>query len=70
MQLPKTAGDETMILSSGNNLNIGNPFVHIPKQLLESDSDNDFLLQPNALTKIRLSPENKMNTDYYFVLGK
>jgi hypothetical protein len=30
----------------------------------------DFLLQPNALTKIRLSPENKMNTDYSFVLGK
>jgi hypothetical protein len=32
----------TMILSLRNNLNTGNPFVRIPKQLLESDSDNDF----------------------------
>jgi hypothetical protein len=28
--------------------------------LPESDSDNNFLLQPNALTKIRLYPENKI----------
>jgi len=49
-----------MILSSRNDLNTGNPFVHIPKQLLVSDSDNNFLPQPNALTKIRLYPENKI----------
>ena len=49
-----------MIPSSRNNLNTGNPFVHIPKQLPESDSDNNFLPQPNALTKIRLYPENKI----------
>jgi len=49
-----------LIPSSRNNLNTGNPFVRIPKQLLESDSDNDFLPQPNALTKIRSSPENKI----------
>ena len=41
-----------MILSSRNNLNTGNLFICIPKQLLESDSDNNFLLQPNASTKI------------------
>jgi hypothetical protein len=46
--------------TSRYNLNTGNPFVHIPKQLLESDSDNNFLPQPNALTKIRLYPENKI----------
>ena len=49
-----------MIPSSRNNLNTGNPFVHIPKQLPESDSDNNFLPQPNALTKIRLYPEKKI----------
>jgi hypothetical protein len=54
------AQGQTMIPSSGNNLNTGNPFVRIPKQLPESDSDNNFLLQPNALTKIRLYPENKI----------
>ena len=54
------AQGQTMIPSSRNNLNTGNPFVHIPKQLLESDSDNNFLPQPNALTKIRLYPENKI----------
>jgi hypothetical protein len=50
----------SMIPSTRNNLNTGNPFVPIPKKLLESDSDNNFLLQPNALTKIRLYPKNKI----------
>jgi hypothetical protein len=54
------AQGQIMILSSRNNLNTGNPFVRIPKQLPESDSDNDFLPQSNALTKIRLSPGNKI----------
>jgi hypothetical protein len=49
-----------LFLDDGINLNTGNPFVRMPKHLLESDSDNDFLPQPNALTKIRLSPENKI----------
>ena len=53
-------GPWAMIPSSRNNLNTGNPFVHIPKQLLELDADNNFLPQPNALTKIRLYPENKI----------
>ena len=51
---------QTMIPSSRNNLNTGNPFVCIPKQLPELDSDNNFLPQPNSLTKIRLYPENKI----------
>jgi len=49
-----------MIPSSRHNLNTGNPFFCIPKQLPESDSNNNFLPQPNALTKIRLYPENKI----------
>jgi hypothetical protein len=54
------AQGQTMIPSSGNNLNTGNPFVCIPKQLLESNSNNNFLPQPNALTKISLYHENKI----------
>ena len=43
-----------IILSSGNNLNMGNTFACLTEWSLQSNSDNNYLLQTDVLSRFRL----------------
>jgi hypothetical protein len=49
-----------MIPSSGNNLNTGNAFVHMSKQLPESNLENTYLLHTDAFSGFRLYLPDKI----------
>jgi hypothetical protein len=53
------AQGQTIILSSRNNLNTGNTFVDLTEQLVQSNSDNSYVSQTDALSKFRLDLPGK-----------
>jgi hypothetical protein len=53
------AQGQTIILSSRNNLNTGNTFVDLTEQLAQSNSDNSYVPQTDALSRFRLYPPDK-----------
>ena len=61
------AQGQTMIPSSRNNLNTGNPFVCIPKQLPELDSDNNFLPYPENKIWIWIIPHHHKHSNNLFI---
>jgi hypothetical protein len=48
---------QTIILSSRNNLNMGNTFVDLIEQVAQSNSDNSYVPQTDMLNKFRLYPD-------------
>jgi hypothetical protein len=48
-----------MILSSRNNLNMGNTFVDLTEQLAQSNFDNSYVAQTDVLFRFKSYPLDK-----------